>query len=125
MTSGYAIYKDVFQKGEMASAALELELPEKIRTDLAWRAVLHLLKRAFPDDPRIWQHHVSITKPSTDFNTMIRDGAWSGGERLLLTATAAMFDGEHMTNLWELAATLDTRLWNFFLEALSILRGDE
>jgi hypothetical protein len=108
----------------MGSASLQFQLPAELRADTAWLAVLHLLERAFPDDPRVWQH-VHARSSSIDFDTMIREGAWSGGERRLLKATAAMFDGEHTTNLWDLAGTLDTGRWTLFLEALGILRGDE
>jgi hypothetical protein len=35
----------------MASTSLALKLPEELRSDRAWCAVLHVLERAFPERP--------------------------------------------------------------------------
>ena len=54
---------------------------------------------------------------------MIDRGAWSGGERTLLRAAAALFDAENTISLWEVAKWLDRNCWTVFLVALTILRG--
>ena len=97
------------------------DLPEGLRADTAWRAVLHVLETAFPNDPRVWNF---VDEGGIDFPAMIEQGAWSGGERTLLRATAALFDAENTVSLWEVAKRLDPNSWTLFVDALGILRGE-
>jgi hypothetical protein len=107
------------------SLALELDLPEELRSDRAWRAVLHVLERAFPNDPRVWKH-VSAGEEDwgIDFRAMLAAGTWSGGEKMLLKGVASLFHPDYAVSLWELAHQLSEDNWTLFTEALSILRGD-
>jgi len=95
-------------------------VPEAFRSDTAWRAVLHVFETAFSDDPRVWEF---VTEGGIDFPAMIDRGAWSGGERTLLRAAAALFDAENTISLWKVAKRLDRNCWMVFLDALTILRG--
>ena len=56
---------------------------------------------------------------------MIAAGTWSGGEKMLLKAVASLFHPDYTVNLWELAHQLSENNWTLFMDALSILRGDE
>ena len=105
----------------MASTTLTLELPKELQGDPAWRAALHILEHGFPNDARVWKY-VDAKRWSIYFDRMIAGGAWSGGERILLQATAALFDAEHTVSLWEAGHRMSEAHWTIFLEALSLFR---
>jgi hypothetical protein len=58
----------------------------ELRTDPAWRGVLHVFLTAFPETAAVWDL-VDFDEHSIDFAKML-EKPWSGGERLLLKAAA-------------------------------------
>jgi hypothetical protein len=111
----------------MASTSLTLELPEELRSDRAWHVVLYMLEEAFPTDPRVWKYVSAGAEEEweIDFQAMLAEGTWSGGEKMLLKAAASLFHPDYAVNLWDLAHQLSENNWKLFMDALSILRGGD
>jgi hypothetical protein len=45
-----------------------------------WRAALIILKSAFAEDSRVWQH-VNLNRVEVSFRKILNDGTFSSGER--------------------------------------------
>ena len=71
-----------------------------------WRAALIILKSAFAEDSRVWQH-VNLNREEISFKRILDDGTFSSGERILLSVAASLFNQEHSINLWEVLNRLD------------------
>jgi hypothetical protein len=93
-------------------------------SDRAWRAVLHVLGNAFPQDARVWKYVLMGDTWTIHFDAMLEAGTWSGSEKILLKGVASLFLPGYEVSLWELAHELSEDNWRVFLEALSILRKD-
>ena len=105
----------------MTSTTLTTELPKDLQGDAGWRAVLYLLEQAFPNESRVWSY-VDAKNWSIDFDRMLEEGAWSGGERILLEVAASLFDDESKVSLWEAGVRVGKQHWPLVMEALAIFR---
>ena len=93
------------------------ELPAHWTTDPYWRAAVHILDGFPADDARIWAH---VSTAGIDYRAILDEG-WSGGQRRILQAAAALWDGRTVT-LLDVLTSLDEGWWQRITEAMSILR---
>jgi len=92
-------------------------LPADWATDPYWRAAMEILDGFPADDARIWAH---VSPAGIDYRAILDEG-WSGGQRRILQAAAALWDGRTVT-LLDVLTSLDEGWWQRITEAMSILR---
>jgi len=89
-----------------------------------WRAALIILTSAFAQDSRVWQH-VNLDREEIFFRTILEDGTFSAGERILLSVAASLFNREHNINLWEVLNRLDETNTALVLTAIRSFIGEQ
>ena len=89
-----------------------------------WRAALIILKSAFAEDSRVWQH-VNLNREEISFRKILDEGTFSSGERILLSVAASLFNREHSINLWEVLNRLDERNSVLVLAAIRSFIGEQ
>ena len=89
-----------------------------------WRAALIILKSAFAEDSRVWQH-VNLNREEISFRKILDEGTFSSGERILLSVAASLFNREHSINLWEVLNRLDERNSVLVLAAIRSFIGED
>lgn len=92
-------------------------IPERLRQDAGWRGALHVLETAFAERGAVWRH-IDVEARGIDFDAMLAEGTWSGGEHLLLQAAASLFSPRHQVPLWEIARRLNSHNLELVIEAL-------
>lgn len=96
--------------------------PSWVERDPGWRAALYLL-----DSPLLaakgCQRYVDFERRRIRFPALLRAArAWSDGERLLVRAAAALFNGSQTAGLGELVRVLDDANLARVLEAVRRFR---
>ena len=92
--------------------------------DPGWRAVLHVLTGAFPDDRRIWRH-VNLDDQTINFDGMLKESSLTGSQQALVRSTAALFNQTYTISLWEAAHRLSEGYWQLLMEGADLLRGSK
>lgn len=98
--------------------------PEDLLQDPGWRAVLHVLRGAFPDDRRIWRH-VNLDEQTINFEGMAKESSLTGSEQALVRSAAALFNQTYTISLWEAAHRLSEAYWQLLMEGAALLRGSK
>ena len=83
----------------------ERQRTKELSRDPAWRAVFRIFER-FDQDRRIWTH-VDLDARTINFQAMLQDGTFSGGELRMIEIAASLYNQEHKVNLWLSLAGLD------------------
>lgn len=112
------------------SAAVRAELIcEAAREDKEWAAALHILTCGLlANTAKVWDHVIVLERPNgdiclhgLDFPAMLNE-PWSSGERVLVTAAGAIFNGSVKCDLRDLGVLSD--VWFHYVgEALSLRHG--
>ena len=86
-----------------------------------WRAALIILKSAFAEDSRVWQH-VNLNREEISFRKILDEGTFSSGERILLSVAASLFNREHSINLARslIDSMKETPFWSLLRSARSL-----
>ena len=97
---------------------------QKLSRASDWRAALIILTSAFAEDGRVWQH-VNLDRQEIGFRTILGDGTFSSGEKMLLSIAASLFSREHCINLWEVFNRLDEPNTALVLRAIRSFCNEE
>ncbi len=93
----------------------------KVRRDPAWLAVFRIFER-FDGDERIWAH-VDLEREGINFEEMLDDGTFSGGERRMIKIAASLFNQDYEINLWSVLGNLDEENSAVVVKALEDFLG--
>jgi hypothetical protein len=89
--------------------------------DLGWRSAMYiLLSPAFEGEGRVRRH---VGPYGIDFETMIDEGGFSGGEARLLRVAWSLFNGGGDVSLNAVFATLGPKWAKIALEAMALFAG--